>query len=105
MKKLCLAFVCVAIGVGGWMGLEGRSSAEPGPRAGPYHPEYKGGSPQPSVRSSDRGEEALELQETTVILGTLVALAVIVDAVTGGSDDEAPANSTQRHRVHPSPAR
>jgi hypothetical protein len=105
MKKLCLAFVCVAIGVGGWMGLEGRSSAESSPRAGSYHPGYSGGSPQPPLRSPDRGEEVLELQETAIILGTLVALAVVVDSVAGGSDAEAPAGSTNRHRVDASPAR
>jgi hypothetical protein len=55
MKKLCLAFVCVAIGVGGWMGLEGRSSAESSTRAASYHPGYGGGLPQPPLRSLDRG--------------------------------------------------
>jgi hypothetical protein len=105
MKKLCLAFVCVAIGIGGWMGLEGRSAAESNPRAGSYHPGYSGGSPPPPLRSSDRGEEVLELQETAIILGTLVALAVIVDAAAPGRGDEAPADATNRHRVHASPAR
>ena len=103
MKKLCLAFVCVAIGVGGWMGLEGRSAAQSNPRAGSYHPGYSGGSPPPPLRSSDRGEEVLELQETAVILGTLVALAVIVDAAVGSSDDAAAADLTNRQRVQASP--
>jgi hypothetical protein len=105
MKKLCLAFVCVAIGIGGWMGLEGRSSAESSARAGSYHPRYGGGSPQPPLRSLDRGEEVLELQDTAVILGTLVALAVILDAAAGRSDDAAATDLTNRQRVKASPAR
>ena len=101
MIKLCLALVCVVIGVGGWIGLEGRPSAESSPDTGSYHPGYGGGSPQPPLRLPDQGEEMLEFQETALILGTLIVLAIVVDSVTARSDCAPSVESKNPHGNQP----
>ena len=104
MKKLCLVLVCFAVGVGGWMGLYGRSSAGSSLGASPDPSGYRGALSQPPLRLPDRPQETTDEAVTALVLGTLIGLVVVAGTVAARRDCAASLDSKNGHGNPPSPA-